>query len=199
MAREAIIVNGYAFYNANDAQLAETERKKVEYLRARLDTSNPDKVLIVLKKAIEDNIFKTPIGMDFLREIQIYLLEQCDYSESEVPAIPVMAQYNRQLRVDAPISRERIAPNQSKKPKEKVPGIYISVVLNILLVIAVIAMFVITLNSNNPNILNYEKALTDKYSFWADELDEKESKLREKERDLKIREAELIEKENIGN
>ncbi len=188
-----IIVEGYEFNNANDAVLAEEERKKVEYLRAHLDTSNPDKILHVLERAIAEKIFKTPIGMDFLREIQMFLLNQCDYTEQEVPSIPASVQYNRSLRENTTQTRAKIA--KETKPKEKVSPLYISVVLNILLVAAVVAMFVITLKSDNPNILNYEDAINNKYSYWSEQLTEQESSLREKEKELKLLEQELKERE----
>lgn len=190
--KNKIIVCGYEFNNANDATLAEEERKKVEYLRAHLDTSNPEKILNVLKKAIEDKIFKTPIGMDFLREMQVFLTTQCDYHEQDVPAIPVSVQYNRQLRTNTETTRARI---EAPIKKEKVSPMYISVVLNILLVAAVVAMFIITLKSDNPNIINYETAINNKYSYWAEQLSEQEDSLREKEKALNIREAELKERE----
>ena len=56
-----------------------------------------------------------------------------------------------------------------------------SIILNLLLVAAVIAMFVITLKSDHPNILNYERTLQDRYASWEQELTEREAVLREKE------------------
>ena len=61
-----------------------------------------------------------------------------------------------------------------------------SVMLNVVLVIAVIAMFVITLTSDQPNVLNYERALTNRYASWEQELTEREQAVREKERELKL-------------
>lgn len=189
--KNKIIVAGYEFNNANDAALAREEVKKVEYIRTHLDTSKPDKVLKVLKKAIEERIFKTPIGMDFIREIQMFLINQCGYAEEEVPCIPVTPQYNRALRSEA----GETSGKSSAEKKEKVPTLLISVILNILLVIAVAAMFIITLKSDNPNILNYETAINNKYAYWAEQLDEQEKNLREKEKEIKIREIELKERE----
>ena len=62
--------------------------------------------------------------------------------------------------------------------------LFISVILNILLVIAMIAMFIISLNSDSPNIINYKRAITDQYATWEQELTERESVIREKEREL---------------
>ena len=57
-------------------------------------------------------------------------------------------------------------------------------ILNVFLVLLVIAMFAITLTGKNPNILNYERALTDQYAGWEQELTEREAAVREKERAL---------------
>ena len=47
-------------------------------------------------------------------------------------------------------------------------------------------MFMITLRSDNPNVLNYERALTDKYASWEQELTERERAVREKELELQV-------------
>ena len=48
----------------------------------------------------------------------------------------------------------------------------------------IIAMFIITLNSKNPNILNYEQTIQNKYATWEQELQAWESELRERERNM---------------
>ena len=181
-----IIVSGYAFYNEPDAILAEAERKKVEYLHTHLNTSDPDKVFAVYSKAVSDRMFKTPIGVDFLREMQTFLIEQCDFDPAQVPPIPLFVEYDRTLRNAEVIDHKRISVNKPEKKKEKVPFIFISIVLNIALIAAVIAMFVITVKSDQPNILNYETALINRYSEWEEELTARENKVREKERELKL-------------
>ena len=44
------------------------------------------------------------------------------------------------------------------------------------------------MTSDNPNILNYENNLQNKYAQWEQELTERENVLREKERNLMIEE-----------
>lgn len=62
----------------------------------------------------------------------------------------------------------------------------ISTILNVVLALAVVGMFAITLKSDNPNILNYEKQIINKYASWDQELTEREQAVREKERQLQI-------------
>ena len=185
-----IIVNGYAFFNEQDALLAESERKKVEYLHAHMELKDPDKIMAVYKKALDDRMFRTPIGVDFLREVQTFLIEQCDFPEGEVPAIPLYVEYDKELKEREVINHRKISVKKDGKDN-KVPFIFVSVVLNIALLAAVIAMFIITLNSDQPNILNYETAITNKYSYWDQELTEKEQELRAREAEIKLREEEL--------
>lgn len=73
----------------------------------------------------------------------------------------------------------------------KKAGLCLSVIMNIVMIVAIIAMFVITLNSDQPNILNYERNLQNKYASWEQELTQREQTVREKERELHI--------ENTGN
>ena len=47
-------------------------------------------------------------------------------------------------------------------------------------------MFTITIRSDNPNILNYKRVITDKYAQWEQELTERENAVRERERELKL-------------
>lgn len=42
-------------------------------------------------------------------------------------------------------------------------------------------MFAIALSSSNPNIINYERVLQDKYAGWAQELSSREEALRMQE------------------
>ena len=78
---------------------------------------------------------------------------------------------------------------KQEKKKEHVGFLFISVVLNIGLIIAVIIMFWIATNTDNPNILNYETVLTNKYATWEQELTEREAAVRQAERELSLQET----------
>jgi hypothetical protein len=49
-------------------------------------------------------------------------------------------------------------------------------------------MFYISSTGSNPTVLNYEKALLNRYSEWEKELSDRESVIREKEKELLINE-----------
>lgn len=54
--------------------------------------------------------------------------------------------------------------------------------------ILVIVMFVISTTSSNPNILNYERAIQNRYVEWEQQLSDREQVVREKEKELLIAE-----------
>ena len=180
---------GYSFYTEKDAALAENERRKVEYLEARLDYKHPESILRIYSKAIEDRVFKSPVGHYFLKNLQNFLLKQPDIDKSKVADIPLYVSYDGEFRERPNPARNRLRETGDAQPKQKQSSVLpVSLILNACLIVAVIAMFYITLHSEQPNILNYEKTLTNKYASWEQQLTEREQKIRMKERELDISE-----------
>lgn len=181
-------VGGYLFYTEKDAKIAEAELQKIEYLEARIDYSRPESILKVYEKTIHERIFRTPVGLQYLKGLRDFLLEQPEIDPEDVTDIPLYSTFGGQLRSQDNPARSRIKPSREKAEKEK-SFLVLSLILNGLLILAVIAMFSIALKSNNPNILNYEKAITNKYAAWEQELTEREQRIREKEKELRIEES----------
>ncbi len=178
------IVEGFSFSTERDAALAATEQKKIEYLEERMNYDNPAGILNIYQKAIRERVFKTPIGLEYLKHLQEYLQTCTDIDPSSILPIPLYKNYDGEFRQQPSPARYRIKPT----PKKKSIALPVSVMLNIVLIVAVIAMFFITLKADQPNILNYERALTDRYATWEQELTEREQAIREKERELKLQE-----------
>lgn len=178
--QEVLEIDGYLFAQEEDARIALQEQKKIEYLEKHLDFDKPKQVLSVYKKAIAERIFKTPVGMEYLKRLQRYL--QSQQMEEEIPPISLYVAFEPKLRKQYETAR----PVAKQPEKKKNSGLQISIILNLILAVVVIWMFVIALKSSNPNILNYERALTDKYSAWEEELSQREQTVREKERELRL-------------
>lgn len=183
--QQDLSVGGYLFFTEKDAKLASAERKKIEYLEARIDYSRPESILSVYQNAIQERIFKTPVGFQYLKGLRDFLLEQPDITAQDLPDIPLYCTFSGDVREKGQPARNRIKPAKDKAEKNK-SGFILSVLLNVLLVLAIAAMFMITLRSDNPNVLNYERALTDKYASWEQELTERERAVREKELELQM-------------
>lgn len=180
---EKLSVGGYLFYTEKDARLAEAEQKKIEYLEARIDYSRPESILTVYEKSIRERIFRTPIGFDYLQKLRNFLLEQPEIAPESVADIELYCTFGGDIRSNSSPAKKRVkAPEDTEKTKQY---LIISLILNVLLVVAIMVMFRITLKSNNPNVLNYERVITDKYATWEEELTERERIIREKEKELK--------------
>lgn len=175
------VAEGYSFYTERDAALAESEGKKVEYLEERLDYGKPEMILRIYKKAIDEKIFRSPVGIAFLKKLQQYLLDQPGIDAAAVDAIPLYVSFEGDSQVRP--ARSRVKPEDGEK-KRRSHALFISVMINVGLAAAVTAMFWIALNTDQPNILNYERALTDRYAAWEQELTQKEQQLRARELEL---------------
>lgn len=171
---------GFFFLSAEDAGMAAKEKKQIEYLEAHLDYGHPEQVLILYERMLRERVFKTPVGVIYLKHLQEFLLEQTEINPARVPMIPVYTPCSY-----VPQRRERPA-HSAPRPVERAGGMRFSVILNILLAAAVIAMFVLALSSSHPNILNYRSAILNEYASWQQDLAEREQVIREKERELKI-------------
>ena len=180
-------VGGFQFGTEKDAALAKTEMEKIAYLEKRLRYDDPESVLAIYNKAIENGIFQTPVGFQYLQKLKGFLVEK--NLASRAKGIPLHQQNSPTTEEqEAPkphTARVRIQPSQYRALRAKLRR---SVLLNILLVLLVIAMFAITLTGKNANILNYERVLTDRYAGWEQELTEREAAVREKERSLHMEE-----------
>lgn len=179
--RPGKVVEGFAFQTNQDVELADLERKKIAYLEERIDYSNPDSILRIYEKSIHDNIFKTPVGIFYLKGLRDYLLKQEEIPAEAVEPIPLQHTFGKTKKAEYTTEKEH------KETEKKIPPAFsFSVILNFLMAAAIVAMFAIAINSEHPNILNYEKAITNRYATWEQELTQREQDVREKERELNI-------------
>lgn len=182
---KAQTVGGYIFYTEEDAKLARAEEQKVKYLEERIDYNAPDSIKYIYEKAIQERIFRTPVGLRYLKHLQTFLLEQPDCEMESVGAIPLDITFSGEFGKRAKAAGQK-EPNSKKDPDKQKSAFIISVISNVLLAIAICAMFAISLKSDQPNIYNYERALRDKYSSWEQNLTEREQKIRDRELELKL-------------
>ena len=182
----ALSVGGYLFYTEKDAQLARAEEQKIEYLEARIDYSSPESIRYIYEHTIQERLFKTPVGLRYLQKLRDFLLAQPETEPGSIMDIPLYMAFDGELRENANPARERVVPSQKKDRDKEKSRFTLSVILNVLLVIAIVAMFYISYVSEQPNVVNYERALTSKYASWEQELTEREQAIREKERELKV-------------
>lgn len=176
------VVDGYRFSSDEDVKMAEEELQRVNYISEKLNENDPKSVLLVYNKSIQSGIFTTPVGIDFLKSVQSYLKRNPQINSDEVADIPIRISY-----ADALILKQnKRYDSLNVKEKSFRQPYFFSVIINVVLILMVIAMFVIALKADNPNILNYKTAILNEYSEWEQELTERERVVREKESELGI-------------
>ncbi len=184
--RAKLSVGGYTFLTEKDAQLARTEEQRIEYLEARIDYTSPESIRYVYEQTIQERLFKTPVGLRYLRKLREFLIARPEIEPGDIMDIPLYMTFDGELRGSANPARSRVTPSKKRDIDKEKARFTLSVILNVLLAIAIAAMFYISYVSEQPNVINYERAITSKYASWEQELTEREQAVREKERELKI-------------
>ena len=127
------------------------------------------------------------MGLRYLEKLKGYLMTH-GIEEEHIREIPLYTTFDGELRGHTSPARERVVPSKRKDHDMEKARFTISVILNVMLAFAIAAMFFISYVSDQPNIVNYERAITDKYASWEQELTQREEAVREKERELKLSE-----------
>ena len=194
-------VSGYIFYDEETAKKAEKEITAVAYTRDRLDMNNPDAVLLVYNRIVRERMFSTPIGYEYLTELAAYLNEATEIDGSSILPIDFTPEIIREedLLKNSEADTEEKAPDTEKKNKQKKDkaaggdqierlrgGLVTSLIVNLILLLAIVAMFILVEKSDIPTIINYENKLIDRYEEWQKSLEEREAIIREYEEKYNI-------------
>ncbi|HKM04529.1 MAG TPA: hypothetical protein VJZ04_08100 [Lachnospiraceae bacterium] len=180
---DELVIDGYRFGSTEDAALAKMELQKIEILNQRLDYSNPGAVALVYNKALENRVFKTPIGYEFLKSLQKYLLENEDIV-GEVQHIPLYHIFSNVIRKTPELVKKRV--DTKTKVVKKSMSLKTSIIINVFLILLAAAMFYITLDSKNPNIINYKSSILNEYAGWEQQLKQREDIVREREKEVDL-------------
>lgn len=266
-----MVVEGFLFTDERMAQAACQEVEGIKYVRERLDMENPHMVLEMYHKLLAEQVFETPVGMMYLKELQDYLLVEPELAEEEIEPIEVferMQSFFEQTQVaesgdnqghqseqaseeliqsqqnweqqkesstvqqsegqkkesvqaqqSASAKNEAFQERQLQEPKtppmeegtldwyvEKLEEskrkerdldfrrrraeerskqsrkhLYFSLLGSLFLFLVAAGMVAITFMDQNPNILNYENRIIEKYEMWEAELENREQLLKDKE------------------
>ena len=180
MAQDHWTIDGFSFENQEDARLAKAELGRIGQLEDKIDHHNPHQVRAVYEKAIENKLFTTPIGLLYLKKLQEEIKNN-PLTQKDICDIPVTNIYSRE-KVDKEVKQKMAKTVQKKELITKKTSLF----LNLVLILLVGIMFYIATTSKNPNIINYEYNLQNKYAEWNEELKNREEIIRQKELELKI-------------
>lgn len=181
--REDLRVNGYCFGSLQDAKEAGEESRKIEYFREKTRGRTGGNLLAFYDKLLDEKVFKTPIGWEYLKQLREEILKS-GISPDQVRPITLHTGFTYRVQEDAQKAAARQAEAIAQRKEKKDYRFRISLCVNFLLAVLVAFMFLITLKSDNPNILNYKQVLTNQYASWEQNLTERENRIREKEQEL---------------
>lgn len=204
--KQGILVDGFLFQEQALAEKAERELDGIKYIRNNTDMKKPQTVLQLYDRILEQELFETPVGIGYLRELQDYLYTIPSISRKDIRPIPVESMIRKEFAPVKGAKEGGPGSGSSKGPgggssraagrkggsgsiEEKgrtgmSGGMRLSLVGNVVLLLAVIAMFVIANTGNHPNVLNYKEKLLNQYSSWEQDLKEREREVRVKEQEL---------------
>ena len=197
--QETYEAGGFVFRTKKEAELAQREIEGTKYLRQKLDMENPNAVFSIYQNLIEQDLFETPVGYCFLKELRDYLLMIPAISNEEVLAIPIRypqteeeekKQKKEQKKEEQRKERQKEKEKAKNRKEQKKEGknykgrCQFFMVTSLILLISVVSMMLLAATSDNVNILNYENKLIDKYSSWEQELEERAGSQKEQEQAL---------------
>ena len=179
--QEASSVNGFVFGSAEDVELAKNELNAAKYIEKKIADKNANTVLAIYRAALDKKMLRTPVGYSYMHDLQKRMIE-AGIDASEIAPIPLYQIYGSPAQEDKPARVIKV--KKKKEPLERRNAML--TVVNIILLALVIVMFLISVSGSRPTVLNYRRALENEYSSWKQELDERESAIRAKERELNI-------------
>ena len=181
--REDLWVNGYCFGSLQDAKEARNESQTIAYFKENTRGRTAGNLLALYDKLLDEKVFKTPVGWEYLKQLQEEILKS-DISPDQVRPITLYTGFTYRVQEDAQKAAIRQAEAIAQRKEKKDYRFRVSLCVNFLLAVLVAGMFLITLKSDNPNILNYKQVLTNQYASWEQNLTERENRIREKEQEL---------------
>lgn len=100
MNRFKMVVDGFLFMNEKAAQKAHQEEDGIQYVKDRLDMANSRMVLEMYRKLLAEQVFETPVGLVYLKELQNYLLAAPELAQEDIEAI-ILPENSIQQSTDA--------------------------------------------------------------------------------------------------
>lgn len=193
-----INVDGFLFEDEETAQLARKEEEGIRFIKERTALDNPEVVLKLYKKLLEQELFVTPVGVRFLTELQNILLTSVYIARDEIPPIPVKANGAEEKNERVHVVEKNVEKTPSNGKDYKKP-FQVSFFFAIVFAVSILGMFIInSVSGNNVNIINYREQILDEYSSWEAELKTEEERLERWEENLEEREEQFRKQVNGG-
>lgn len=179
------VIVGFEFEDEISSRMAKQELDKILKLKERYNIKNAATKLEFYNKLIDEKVFKTPVGMEYLRGIQKELYENKEIDNAEIRSIPAIIYQESDAKVLQNTRKNNLNYNGKQKDKkvEKYKDLYIKMlIVNAVLIVTIIVMFVITKNTEKYDLDYYRESVENEYIEWEQNLQERESALAESEK-----------------
>lgn len=179
-------VAGYTFNSKEEAQEAKDELNAIKYVSAKTDGKDPKQVYLLYNTILDKELFKTPVGLDYLKELQQFLYIRNEIPNEKIRPIPINSDLKEALDEKREYTKVKGELRSLKREVEKYKDRSVKlIIVNIILLIVIAAMAVILKTSSTPTVIDYENKLQDKYASWQEQLESQEASLRDRENQLK--------------
>ena len=182
------VVAGYTFKSQRAAEDAKDELNAIKYMSKKTNQDDPAQIYVLYNKILDKELFKTAVGLDYLKELQQYLYINKAIPNDRIKPIPINQDVQEILNGKRETAKNRSAVRDLERQSKHYKELFVrAMIINVFLVIAVIAMIYIAKTSSNSNIINYENQIQNKYASWQEELESREAAIKLKEKELTIK------------
>ena len=180
--KQTFTVAGYKFATKEEAQDAKDELNAIKYLSSKTDGQDPKQVYMLYNQILDKQLFNTPVGIDYLKELQQFLYINKDIPNDKIRPIPINNELSEMLGEKKIPLKVKDEIRQLKRDKNRYKDKYIKLmIVNIVLVVVIAAMAVILKTSSTPTVIDYERKLQDNYATWQEQLESQEASLKARE------------------
>ena len=111
---KGIVVEGFYFVDEKVAEQARREAEGVKYIKENMNLENQDAVMQMYHKLLTEELFETPIGIGFLKELRDYLCTLPSVDEQELEVISTEL-FFREKEVDTVKKEKEVLPGEEKE------------------------------------------------------------------------------------
>ncbi len=109
-------VDGFSFETEEEARQAKKELDGIAYIRTQTKMNDPDVIFTLYNRLVEQQIFETAVGIEFLRELQNYLETVPYIKKEDIVPIPVP---DKGLDEERRLKEEQRAAHRQQKLKQR--------------------------------------------------------------------------------
>jgi len=187
---EKYVIDGFSFQNASDYERAKKEKETIAYLSANTDMADMKAVYKIYKLSLEKKSFQTVFGLNYLEDLRSRLAGSGIVAEEMLEPIPAGRLLTVIKQKQGEAADKAVVEAEEKLQKKRAGDIIKNFLIAVLLLI-IAAMLFITSRSQYSIFTYFTDYKEDMRNEIADEFEEWENQLNQKEAELEERESRL--------